>query len=127
MLISDAGQCLVWGNEMSRLCRIFVLLMMVVTTALSAVAQTSKGIIAGVIRDNTGAVIPDASVAITEQATGATRTSRSDAQGAFRMDTVNPGLYTIRVEMTGFATKTVQNLNVQPSIVTDYDPVMIAG
>ena len=127
MLISDAGQCLVWGNEMSQLCRIFVLLMMVVATALSAVAQTSKGIIAGVIRDNTGAVIPDASVAITEQATGATRTSRSDAQGAFRMDTVNPGLYTIRVEMTGFATKTVQNLNVQPSIVTDYDPVMIAG
>ncbi|HEX5284344.1 MAG TPA: carboxypeptidase regulatory-like domain-containing protein [Bryocella sp.] len=112
---------------MTHLVRALALLLLLVTGVLTAIAQTSKGIIAGVIRDNTGAVIPTASVTITEQATGAKRSSRSDAQGAFRVDAVNPGLYTIQVEMNGFVTKVAKDLNVQPSIVTNYDPVMLPG
>ncbi|HEV2575573.1 MAG TPA: carboxypeptidase regulatory-like domain-containing protein [Acidobacteriaceae bacterium] len=107
--------------------RALSLLLLLAACSFAAMAQTSKGILAGVIRDNTGAVIPSASITITEQATGAARTSHSDAQGTFRVDAMNPGLYTIRVEMNGFVTKVVQDLNVQPSIVTDYDPVMIPG
>src|SRR3954466_4521603 len=37
-------------------------------------AQTSKGILAGVIRDSTGAVLPNASVVISNEDTGETRT-----------------------------------------------------
>ena len=90
-------------------------------------AQTSKGILAGVVRDKTGATIPTASVVVTSQSNGETRTVNSDTQGAFRLDAIEPGLYTVRVEASGFEASSAHNLNVIPSIVTSYDPILVVG
>ena len=89
--------------------------------------QTSKGILAGVVRDKTGATIPGASIVITSQTNGETRTVNTDGQGAFRLDAIEPGLYTVRVEATGFEANSARNLNVTPSIVTSYDPTLTIG
>src|SRR4051812_48284766 len=53
--------------------------------------QSSKGILAGVVRDSTGAVLPNASVLITNEDTGESRTVISTGEGAYRAEAINPG------------------------------------
>ena len=70
----------------------------------SAFAQSSKGILAGVVRDKTGAVVSKASVTVTSEDTGETRSLSTTPQGGYRVEAINPGFYEIQVEMAGFAT-----------------------
>src|SRR5215469_6202647 len=90
-------------------------------------AQTSKGILAGIIRDSTGAVLPNADILITNEDTGETRTVTSSSTGAFRVEAINPGNYRIHVTNPGFAPTDVQHINVLPSVVTTYDAVLAIG
>jgi len=91
------------------------------------VAQTSKGILAGVVRDSSGAGIPGATVTVTSQDTGETRTVKSESTGAYRVDAISPGNYKVHVEMTGFQAFDASNLTVRSSIVTSYDPTVQIG
>ncbi len=70
-----------------------------------ALAQGTSGVIAGVITDPQGAVIPGASVSIRNLDTGLTRQVSSDASGYYRAAGLPPGLYQIRVEQRGFSTE----------------------
>src|SRR5215469_3622871 len=90
-------------------------------------AQTSKGILAGIIRDSTGAVLPNADILITNEDTGETRTVTSSSTGAFRVEAINPGNYRIHVTNPGFAPTDVQHINVLPSVITTYDAVLQIG
>ena len=96
-------------------------------STLPAMAQTSKGIIAGIVRDKTGAVIPGAKVTVTSQETSETRGAVADERGAFRIDAVNSGHYTVSVQAGGFRHGEHARLNVVPSIVTTFDPVLTVG
>ncbi len=92
-----------------------------------AIAQTSKGIVTGTVRDATGAVIPGATVTVTSQDTGETRTTTTTSTGAYRVDAINPGLYRVRVEMAGFNNTEIKDLRVLPSVVTAFDPTLNVG
>ena len=94
---------------------------------LPAMAQTSKGIIAGIVRDKTGAVVPGAKVTVTSQETSETRGAVADERGAFRIDALNSGHYTMSVQAGGFDTANTRDLNVVPSVVTTFDPVLNVG
>ena len=90
-------------------------------------AQTSKGILSGVVRDATGAVIANANVTITSVDTGEHRTLTTESTGAFRAEAINPGRYTLHVEAPGFQQFDIKDLPVTPSQVTSYDPVLAPG
>jgi outer membrane receptor protein involved in Fe transport len=105
---------------------IFVLFL-IAATIPPATAQTSKGIIAGIVRDKTGAVVPGATVTVTSQETSETRSTVADERGSFRIDAVNSGHYTVSVKAGGFETANTHDLNVVPSIVTTFDPVLTVG
>ncbi len=68
----------------------------------AAVAQTISGSIAGTVVDPTGAAVPNAKVAATEQAKKTTSQTLSDSTGRFVFPQLLPGTYTIAVEVTGF-------------------------
>jgi len=93
----------------------------------TGVAQTSKGILAGVVRDPSGAVIPGATVTVTNQDTGEARIVKSESSGSFRVDAISPGNYTVRVEVPGFQQFSAKNVTVTASVVTSYDPVLQVG
>ena len=61
------------------------------------------GNLTGTIADNDG-VIPGAMVSATDPATGLIRSAPSNAQGIFRILSLPPGRYSVRVEMEGFRT-----------------------
>lgn len=90
-------------------------------------AQTSKGILAGVVRDKSGAVIPNATVTVSNQDTGENRTTTTTSLGGYRVEGINPGPYRIRVQIPGFGTAEVKDINVLPSVVTTYDPQLTVG
>ena len=57
-----------------------------------ALAQTSKGILVGVARDATGAVIVGAHISVHNELTGESRNATTNGGGAYRIDALGPGL-----------------------------------
>ncbi|WP_213805265.1 carboxypeptidase regulatory-like domain-containing protein [Granulicella sp. dw_53] len=93
----------------------------------AAVAQTSKGILAGVVRDSTGAVIANATITAVNEESGETRETRSLGDGAYRIEALTAGRYKITSSQSGFNVSQASGLNVRPSIVTSYDILLNTG
>jgi len=67
-----------------------------------APAQIITGEMSGTVTDSSGAVVPGASVTVSSESTGATRTVESGSGGEFVLTALPPGQYTVRVEKAGF-------------------------
>ena len=65
-------------------------------------AVFAQASIQGLVLDPSGAAVPDASIAATLDATGATRNARTGADGRYRLPALSIGTYTIRCEKSGF-------------------------
>lgn len=78
-------------------------------TAPTAGAQTTvSGDLAGSITDPSGAVIPNATVTLTNTATGAKQTAKSQGDGTYRFALLSPGRYTISASASGFESAQTQ-------------------
>jgi iron complex outermembrane recepter protein len=74
-------------------------------TAPAAQAQSGPSVIAGIVRDASGAPIPGVSIrVVNEGAGGAGSLAVSGEQGAWRSDTQGPGRYRIEATLDGFET-----------------------
>ena len=83
--------------------RVLVLtLVLAVVGVLPAFAQGDRGQIAGFIKDQTGGVIPGATVTVTNSQTRLTWTAVTDARGYYVFPSLPPGAYEISVELQGF-------------------------
>ena len=81
-----------------------LLLALLVAGACShAFGQSTFGSILGTVTDSTGAVIPDATVTLTNLETRETRTSRSDSNGNYQFPNLLPGAYSVVFEKGGFS------------------------
>src|SRR5205085_7040443 len=69
----------------------FVSLLLLLTTLSSLVlAQTATSSLRGTVTDPKGAVIPGATVTLTNPATGYNRTTKTDSQGVYQFLSVPP-------------------------------------
>jgi hypothetical protein len=105
-----------------------IALLLVSTGALAtrAHAQTATGSISGVVTDSTGAVVPNASVSITNKATSSVRALTSNDSGLYNAPGLEAGDYSVRVIMKGFKTVTLDAL-VQPGSNSAANIVMQPG
>ena len=87
-------------------------LLVILVLGVSTSAQTSKGFVTGVVEDQNGAGIANASVKITNLTTGVARDTTADASGNFRLDAVDPGAYMLEVSATGFKTAKLDKIEV---------------
>ena len=74
-------------------------------------AQYRAGI-QGVVEDPTGAAVPGATLTLTDKDTGLLKTTTSDASGVYNFLSLAPGNYRIKVDATGFASKTLADVTV---------------
>ncbi|MBM3788502.1 MAG: hypothetical protein FJW30_29555, partial [Acidobacteria bacterium] len=72
--------------------------------ALLAPAQTSTSQISGTITDPSGAVLATATATLTDEATGVTQKQTATAAGVYAFPSIAVGVYTVKVEATGFRT-----------------------
>ncbi len=67
-----------------------------------ALAQATGGRASGTVTDASGAVIPNASVTLKNEATGQTVTMQTTAAGAFNFPNVPVGSYSVKISADGF-------------------------
>src|SRR3954451_1366587 len=67
-------------------------------------AAQATGQITGVVTDNSGSVVPGATVEVTNQATGFTRNAVTELDGVYTIPLLNPGVYEAKASLSGFRT-----------------------
>jgi len=78
----------------------------------AAFSQTFRGGIAGMASDSSGAVLPDAVVKLTNDATGLTYSTITSSAGSFVFQDIPLGSYTIMVSKPGFQIVKVDQIHV---------------
>ncbi len=99
----------------------------VLAAAVSALAQSDRGVITGDVTDKDGAVIAGATVTATNTATNIASTAVTTSGGRYTIPALLVGPYKIRVEKTGFKTASVDNVTVNASTTTSIDVAMEVG
>src|SRR5207244_12556764 len=89
-------------EEMLMIRRVLVAVSLALLAASPALAQTGQ--INGVIADNTGGVVPGATVKAVEVATGLSRDTVTGVDGRYTFTALRPTTYDITAELTGFRT-----------------------
>ena len=84
----------------------------ILVTAWPVLAQVQSGRIVGAVTDPNKAVIPNATVVITNTATNQAQTLTTNEIGEFVLTPVNPGIYTVAVTAPGFARAEVNQVEV---------------
>ncbi len=90
-------------------------------------AQTTFGSIVGAARDSSGAVIPNVEVSVTNEATNAVFTAKTNELGAFSFTTLMPGAYKVHATLTGFRPVDILGIQLQVNQTSRHDLVMQVG
>ena len=80
------------------------------TTGVRAQARLTGADLEGTVVDDSGAVVPGASVSVTNADTNLTRTALTDGRGRYVVAALPPGRYRISVALRGFTTQTRQDV-----------------
>jgi hypothetical protein len=96
--------------------------------SLPAFGQTGgEGAIQGTVTDSSGAVVSNATITITNAATGIQTVRTSTGAGFFSITPVLPGTYTMQVEANGFRTLVQDNVVVDALQTRGVNPLLEVG
>src|SRR6201987_291319 len=100
---------------------VVLLLWFLAVGAPSLMAQSLvSGDVTGTVTDPSGAVVPNASVTLNNDATGAARTTTTNSNGAYRFSLLPPGNYNVNVTAQGFnKADTSTSVNVGQATIAD--------
>ena len=103
------------------------LILLAIVSSLAILAQVPTGTITGNVSDESGAVMPNVSITVTQKATGAVRTTASNAEGIYSVPALSAGEYEVRAELQGFRTL-VRTATVEAGITTTANlPMQVGG
>jgi len=91
---------------------VLVAALVVLVCGIPTYARAQEGHLSGIVRDAVGAAVPGATVTVTSQATNATQTATSGADGGFALD-LAPGVYAVSVSLKGFGKQTQRELKLE--------------
>lgn len=91
---------------------------------IRAQGGTVTASLSGRITDATDAVLPGATVTLTNVSTNQSRTVTTNEEGIYRFVGVPPGGYTLQAELQGFATLTRPDITLNVGAAVDMDIVM---
>ncbi len=94
---------------------------------MPAFGQSTGGRVLGRVADPTGAVLAEAAVRLTNQATGVARDTKTNASGDYSFLEVVPGVYTVEFELAGFKKNVSKNVIVEVNGVVSLNSVLQIG
>lgn len=106
------GACQSFFCSLSRSISVLLVTALALLLSNPASAQRTTGTLRGQVLDPTGAVVPDASVTVTNQETGVTVKVTTTSAGTYAVPSLIPGLYKITVEAKGFKGFQLKDVNV---------------
>src|SRR3954454_5888343 len=89
------------------------LILVVMATVAIGFAQDINGNIAGVVTDESGAVVPNAVVTAVNTATSARFTANSNQEGQYAVRTIPVGVYDLTAEAPGFRKYEAKGIRLQ--------------
>jgi outer membrane receptor protein involved in Fe transport len=95
--------------------------------ALCGKAQTVDTAILGIVTDSGQAVIPNATVTISQPSTGLSRTVKASAEGSYELRYLVPGDYTVEVKAEGFRAERRTGIQIQIGQSAKLDFVLEVG
>ena len=111
----------------TKIIRAVSLTSIVIILAMSVVAQSNTGSITGVVTDPNGAVVPNATVTVTNQGTNEARTVQTDGEGRYEVPSLSTGIYTVEASGSGFTATSVKDLRLAVGERARADIAMTAG
>ena len=95
----------------------FLTLCLVLFAARGAWAQANAGV-TGTVTDQSGAVIPNANVTITNEGTSTSNKAVTTGAGTYAFTGLTPGVYSVTVEKTGFKKAVQTHVNVEVTVTS---------
>ncbi len=90
-------------------------------------AQVLYGSVVGTVKDQSGAIVPGATITVTNVDTGQAREAVSDDTGNYSIPNVLEGVYDLSVKMTGFRNHLEKGMKVTINTVRRTDVVLQVG
>src|SRR5436309_12692320 len=75
--------------------------------------QSTTQSVQGLVTDTSGAIVPGATVTLTNAGTGVSRTVTTNESGNYSFPLIQVGNYDLKVEIAGFKTETIKNIRVE--------------
>jgi outer membrane receptor protein involved in Fe transport len=98
--------------------RTWILSVTLLLAGSTAYAQNAQ--VSGVLKDQTGGVLPGVTITARNVETGLTRTAVTEATGEYRVPALPPGTYAVSAELAGFAGETRPDI----VLIIDQDAVI---
>ena len=92
-----------------------------------ALAQEARATLQGKVSDASGAVVPGATVEVTNVATGVTTPTTSNEEGNYRVPLLNPGVYQVTVTLEGFSKFVSQKIELHVAETLTLDATLQPG
>ncbi|HKS82408.1 MAG TPA: carboxypeptidase-like regulatory domain-containing protein [Candidatus Acidoferrales bacterium] len=109
-------------------CAMFVVLASLILVPTISYGQARiEGQLSGTVVDSSGAVVPGATITLTQPSTGLTRTVPSSETGAFVFPDLLPGTYKVTVDAKGFASAVYDQVNIYTGRTTDLKVTLKVG
>jgi hypothetical protein len=110
-----------------RIARVLGVICAVALSVFAAHGQGNLGRILGFVTDQSGGNVANAAVTITDVQRGVSRNLTTDSDGAYIAPGLQPGTYTVRIELKGFKTFERQNILVEVGKDVRIDAVLNPG
>src|SRR5580704_3699167 len=94
---------------------------------VTASAQSVYGSVFGTVSDKSGAVIPNATITVTDEAKGTVVTVTSNGSGDFSVPHLIPDVYDLKVVAKGFSPFETKGIKVEADTAPRIDPTMDVG
>jgi hypothetical protein len=106
---------------------VLVLAVSMFTFQNQAIAQLGTANVHGVVTDSSGAVVPNASVTLTNTGTNASQHAKTDNKGYYVFPQVPTGTYSVTIKASGFQKSTTTNLNLPLNASREVDASLKVG
>lgn len=93
----------------------------------SLLAQVNRSNLTGIVRDTSGAAVPEVNIRLVNVDTGAVRTEKSDGSGFYRFTSLDRGKYRLEAEQSGFKRFLQDNVELATGETTTVDIALAVG
>ena len=111
----------------SNVCKWLLLILTACVFTSAAVAQSTFGSIVGTVKDQSGSVVPGATVTLTNTGSSATKTATTSAAGNYEFPNLDAGNYQVSIAAAGFKDVVFAHLVLQARDVQRIDASMAIG
>ena len=103
---------------------ILALLLAFLCATIPVSAQVANAVVAGVVTDAQGGVLPGVTISVTNTESGVVRTIVTEADGRYRLGGIPPGRYNLTAELPGFANVEIRDITLTIGLEYDKDITM---